>query len=227
MARKKRVKPFNKKNLPTLIRLYKKGWTIKALMDKWSCYGNVLVRLLVKAGVYRKSCLSATPEYCTFLSLRWRCARPGGRIKLLFKSFDQFVNEVGLRPSSTKYRYRLQMIDRNKHYAPGNVRWTLQHFKSHTPEYVSYVAAKYRCTEPKCISWENYGGRGIQFRFASFEEFLAELGPKPGPEHSLDRIDNDGNYEVGNVRWATPLEQVHNRRCSIKDVDEGEIYEAP
>jgi hypothetical protein len=56
-----------------------------------------------------------------------------------------------------------------------------------------------------------YGGRGIKFLFTSFEQFLAELGPRPSGM-SLDRIENDGNYEPGNVRWATRSEQVQNRR---------------
>src|SRR5713226_4567531 len=112
MASKRRVKPFNEKNLPTLIRLYKEGWTLKALKAKWNCYGNPLARLLIEAGVYRKSCLSHTPEYNIFISMRWHCAQSGGRVKFLFKSFDHFLKEVGLRPSDEKYR--LKMVDRNK-----------------------------------------------------------------------------------------------------------------
>lgn len=61
------------------------------------------------------------------------------------------------------------------------------------------------------MSYKNYGGRGIRVEFASFEEFLAEVGPKP-PGTSIDRIDNDGNYAPGNVRWATRSQQDHNKR---------------
>ena len=57
------------------------------------------------------------------------------------------------------------------------------------------------------------GGRGIKFLFKNFDEFYAELGPRPSEDHTLDRFpDNDGNYEVGNVRWALPAEQLRNRR---------------
>lgn len=46
----------------------------------------------------------------------------------------------------------------------------------------------------------------------SFSEFLAHIGPRPGPDYSVDRINNDGDYEPGNVRWATRSEQMRNRR---------------
>ena len=83
------------------------------------------------------------------------------------------------------------------------------------PEYVSYHAAKKRCLNKNSSLYPDYGGRGIEFRFQNFEEFFAEVGPRPEPkfEYSLDRIDNDGHYERGNVRWATKKQQARNRRC--------------
>lgn len=81
-----------------------------------------------------------------------------------------------------------------------------------TAEYRSYSHAKARCENPSDAKYPDYGGRGIQFRFDSFEEFFAHVGKKPSAIHSIDRINNDGNYEHGNVKWSTPLEQVHNRR---------------
>ena len=83
-------------------------------------------------------------------------------------------------------------------------------------ELQAYRDAKKRCTVLKCKSYPDYGGRGIKFLFTSFEQFFAELGPKPSKQYTLDRIDNDGNYEPGNVRWATRLDQTHNRRCTKK-----------
>ena len=81
-----------------------------------------------------------------------------------------------------------------------------------TPEYWAYKGAKGRCTNPKNQSYEDYGARGIQFRFNSFQEFLEEVGKRPSSYHSLDRINNDGHYEKGNLRWANKKEQANNRR---------------
>jgi hypothetical protein len=86
------------------------------------------------------------------------------------------------------------------------------HGMTGTPEYQAYKDARRRCTKKTCPRWEDYGGRGIKFLFSGFEEFFNELGRRTSPYHSLDRINNDGNYEVGNVRWATPEEQRLNQR---------------
>lgn len=96
---------------------------------------------------------------------------------------------------------------------PSN-RWKNHTPYTKTPEYRAYNDAKTRCTNPNVGSWEYYGGRGIQFRFTSFMEFLDEIGPRPSPNHSLDRINSDGHYERGNVRWATKSEQMKNRRMT-------------
>jgi hypothetical protein len=82
-------------------------------------------------------------------------------------------------------------------------------------EYRAWWNMLRRCTDPKCGSWKHYGGRGITVcaRWTdSFENFLSDVSPRPCRGYSLDRIDNDGNYEPGNVRWATPYEQSTNRR---------------
>lgn len=86
------------------------------------------------------------------------------------------------------------------------------HGQSRSPEYAIYKAAKQRCVNPNDAAYPDYGGRGIKFLFANFEEFVAQLGPRPSPELTLDRINNDGNYEAGNIRWATRLDQTRNRR---------------
>jgi len=82
------------------------------------------------------------------------------------------------------------------------------------PSYVAYYAMLERCNNPNHVSFKNYGGRGIRVceRWRDFTNFLADVGERPSSEVQLDRINNDGNYEPGNVRWATRQEQALNRR---------------
>lgn len=81
-----------------------------------------------------------------------------------------------------------------------------------TSEYRTYLLAKARCTNPTDHAFKDYGGRGIEFHFKSYEHFLATVGRKPSPRHTLDRVDVNGHYEPGNVRWATWHQQQRNRR---------------
>lgn len=86
----------------------------------------------------------------------------------------------------------------------------------YSPTWRSWQAMKARCLNSKHHAWPNYGGRGISICgrwLNSFENFLADMGERPTGT-SLDRINNDGNYEPGNCRWATPSQQIANRRKS-------------
>ena len=87
-----------------------------------------------------------------------------------------------------------------------------KHGMNCTPEHFAHGNAKARCTNPNNKMWKDYGGRGIEFRFKSFVEFFAELGMRPSTKHTIDRIDNDGHYEKGNVRWASRTEQNRHKR---------------
>jgi hypothetical protein len=83
------------------------------------------------------------------------------------------------------------------------------------PEFRCWLDFKQRCFNPRNRGFKNYGGRGItvcdEWRH-SYEAFIAHVGRRPTPKHSIDRINNDGHYEPGNVRWATKAEQVNNKR---------------
>ena len=87
----------------------------------------------------------------------------------------------------------------------------------HPKEYHAWKDAIARCHNPNHPSYEHYGARGIQVCTEwreSFDQFLADIGKAPSKEHSIDRKDNDGNYEPGNVQWATDTMQVRNRRVT-------------
>ncbi len=96
-----------------------------------------------------------------------------------------------------------------------------------TSEYVAWVDMRIRCFNPNHRYYVRYGGRGISVCKqwdSSFESFLGDMGEKPSPKHSLDRIDNDGNYEPTNCRWATPLEQSNNRSSLVWITANGETH---
>jgi hypothetical protein len=106
------------------------------------------------------------------------------------------------------------------------------HARSHgSPEYRAWTGAKARTTNPNLPCWQNYGGRGIRMAeewMHDFAAFFTHVGPRPQgrtpsgwPLYSLDRIDTDGMYEPGNVRWATRSEQARNRRRYRRHAQQG------
>jgi hypothetical protein len=94
-------------------------------------------------------------------------------------------------------------------------------------EWNTWSSMKSRCLNQNSDAYPDYGGRGIAIHgpwIKSFEAFLAYMGPRPGAAYSIDRIDNDGNYEPGNVRWATRSQQNANQRKRDK-CKKGHFYD--
>jgi hypothetical protein len=157
----------------------------------------------VKIGdVYGRLTVVAREENDDRQLTRWtcRCSCDG---KLVVK--HGFALRRKVKPTRSCGCLRAYTAILNNHKKPG-------HRAIHTPEYWAFKAAFGRCTNKNNRSYPHYGGRGIEFRFACFEDFLRDVGYRPSPKHSLDRIDNNGHYEAGNMRWATKAEQAKNRR---------------
>lgn len=92
------------------------------------------------------------------------------------------------------------------------------HAKSQSREYRIWAGILTRCTNPNANGYQDYGGRGIRVceRWrVSFEAFLADMGPRPSPRHSVERTDHDGDYEPGNCQWIVRAAQNRNKRNSV------------
>ncbi len=129
-------------------------------------------------------------------------------------SYDNCSNKFYARSFCSKH------YQRYCRYKPENVApYTYeQHRRSYTTEYYAWENMIARCNYPSYRSRHRYKDRNItvcERWLHSFDNFLADMGLKPTSGHSLDRKDNDGNYELSNCRWATKREQANNQ-CRIR-----------
>lgn len=114
-----------------------------------------------------------------------------------------------------------QLRERRRQYYRKNKQARLAYLREYhkkRPEYNSWKGMMRRCYNPACPEYPNYGGRGISVYEKwrnSFDAFVADVPPRPSAKHSIERIRNHGNYEPGNVRWATAEEQSRNKRSNI------------
>ena len=93
----------------------------------------------------------------------------------------------------------------------------VKHGMAGTPEYRVWWSMKDRCDNPRYFRFKDYGGRGISVCHSwsdSFAVFLKDMGKRPSPKHSIDRIDNGGDYTPDNCKWSTMKEQHRNKRTN-------------
>lgn len=102
------------------------------------------------------------------------------------------------------------------------------HAAAKTREHATWLDMRNRCRNPDAHNYGRYGGRGIKVceRWDVFENFLADMGPKPGKGYSIERRDNDGDYEPSNCKWATATEQSRNRRGVYRPEEDQKIRDA-
>lgn len=129
---------------------------------------------------------------------RWKCICDCGRMKIVYGT--------ALRNGRTKSCGCINGVDG---------LW--KHGRISSPEYRSWDGMIQRCTNPNAKGYMEYGGRGIRVcdEWRDFRKFFSDMGERPSPFHSLDRINVNGNYEHGNCRWATIAMQRNNTRRNL------------
>ncbi len=128
-------------------------------------------------------------------------------------SFVNFLKDMGEKPMGATFC----KINNDKGYIPDNCKWYFQHNMTGTPEHSAWLGLIGRCTNINDQDYHHYGGRGISVCAEwkdSFENFYKDMGDRPSDKHSIDRVDNEGNYTSANCKWSTMQEQSNNRRTN-------------
>jgi len=136
----------------------------------------------------------------------WNCKCDCGNEKQI--RANHLVNGLILGCGCDRYKKVSEKNKKHGHSSGG--KWS--------PIYVSWAAMINRCKSPKSNRWHRYGGRGIKVceQWKSFDGFLKDMGKSWKEGLSIDRINNDGNYEPSNCKWSTPKEQANNKSTSKK-----------
>lgn len=161
---------------------------------------------LVTTGAFRRK-IKPNQRYVGVWECRCDCGNSVWVQKNALESGN--TKSCGCRKEETKQKFKVMNVQH------GEARENRK-----TPEYNVWISMRQRCNNPKTKAYKNYGGRGISVYPAwnspnsfliFFKWLLSNIGRRPSPHHSIDRINNDGNYEPGNIRWATQSQQTQNQ----------------
>lgn len=137
---------------------------------------------------------------CGKIQTRWKCVCDCGKEKI--------VTTISLTSGGSKSCgcRRNELI----------VKYNTDHGLSYSKAYRTWARIKDRCFNPNSDSYEYYGGRGITVceRWMEFKNFFSDMGHPPTTKHTINRIDNNGNYEPGNCEWSTHSDQMRNTRVN-------------